>query len=1415
MKHHELVKALKALCAMSAIFCILFMQAPNLSAQPARIKHVITKNADRASYLGRDLWFTMAQNYDNQGGKYYELFVTSPNNTTVNVAVTGGSTSRYPITAGQVLNFFVPLSWEVTSSGVVEDKGVRVWSNDADLTAYLLSRNPATSDGMFIIPTIGWGTEYAVAAYGSLYEGYGSQVYDYPSEFCIVANQNNTVVNVVPSVDLRMSNGMANHKAGIPFTEILNRGQCVQYKAVLATDCDVDVTGSVITSNFPVGVVGASQCPNIPCDKRYCDHICDMIPPVRTWARTYQTVPFLTRKLGDSYCVISSVPNQVIYRNDDGTKTKVYCTLGAKYSFYFRADIEDPSQWTSDSPFMLVQYINSTEWETTQAGGNPTPLGDPAMVVVNSVEQYVPKIIFQTPNITTNGFSNYANVMVNRDAIKTTTFDGQPIASYKGTTQIQIPFSNYTGFRIANVKPGTHNIVSDSGTGVYVYGYGSYDSYAWSGSLGNRTFNDPDTIPPSAVPSGVCYDAMVSMTDNHLKPPASRISEMKIDSVYNMDYNPDPTYQIGIAADSTFYLMNVIDITKEAYLRVMTHDYAGNLTTVVSTYIPQTATMTPSLVNYGSGNVGVTTDQYVTITNTGTTDFTWQYIKLLIGNTGFTIDSGLTANTKIPVGKTLILKVGFTPKTPSTASDTLELSDGCSLLRTTLVGTGGQPDFSANPLDFQCQLVGSTTKMSASPTLVNLSTKSAITIDSIYVDDKVHFGFDPTTPLANKLPFTIPGNGTKPIEFSFKPDAVSPPEFQTLAHFHSVEIGWKTAILKGCGNAPGANISHDTSLVSQCGSAVPFAFTIKSTGSAPSIIDTILITGDPMFSSRPLTYTNQAGNATSLPITLNKDQTFIAYMYFTPVGKPSGIYTATVRAVSKAGDTTNFATATVHAYYPEITPIKTIANMPVVNFGSAPIKDNFKYCNASNDTLSIQSLAGVPSKYSTSFSVIGYTVNALPRTVPFNLAPGECVDIGIQFDPSVSPDIAQMATFTLSTTACIAVSSDTALAGTKLGPPTILGQDFSPTILSCDTKPGMVTVTNSNGVKSPPMTITSVTVTGTNPANFTYTNPASNTLAGGSSVDIPVTFAPNPTAGPVATNYSASVNVTLTDASGNPLTLTAPVTGSANGMSALVSSNFAVQATKADQNTTLALPINVAFTKNGLPDQIDAFGIAKIMLVYQYNTDILSLVGNSVASAVKPANGWNVDPASTIDPTTGTLTVIMTGPVLTDAQAAAGTLGEIDFTPTLAKLGSKTTSVALTSSVFQTASGAPVGNCLAITEQGTQFSLVYECGDSTLAYFLTNGNAPSMIKPINPNPVSKANGGIVNFQYVTRHEGIVTLSIYDELGKEVARVVSSQFHPAGTYEVRYDTSRLPSGSYVYRFQLDNHHAISNRLVVNN
>ncbi|HEY6172114.1 MAG TPA: hypothetical protein VIX80_07650 [Candidatus Kapabacteria bacterium] len=1351
----------------------------------------------------------MAQNYESQGGKYYQLYVTSPNKTTVNVAITGGTTYRFPINAYEVSSFFIPLGWEVTTSGVVEDKAIRVWSNDADITAYLLSRNPATSDGMYIIPTIGWGTEYVVAAYGSLFEGFGNFTYDYPSEFCLVANQDNTVIQITPTTDIRTEGEPTTvlHKKGVMFTEVLNRGQVVQYQAVLAEDLDhFDFTGTYIKSNKPIGVVGASQCPNVPGDYTYCDHICDMIPPIRTWAQNYATVPFANRRGGDTFLIIASKDGQTIYRNG-----AVFCVLSKKYEPFFRPDVSDASSFTSDAPFLVAQYINSTTWQDDQGNDN-AGIGDPAMVVVNSIEQFTPEVVFQTPTISTGtGFSNYANVIVHDNAITNTTFDGQPIAQYKATNRMKIPFSAYTAFRVRSLNQGTHYVKSDSGVGVYVYGYGSYDSYAWSGALGIRTFNDPDTIPPLVSITGDCYCAEVGTSDNHLIPQATRLSDMVVDSNINMYYTPDPSFNPGVADDSSFYSMCVIDPSKEAKLVVTMLDFSGNRTTVTSVYKPMFADIQPQLVNYGTGTTGQPISQYVTITNTGQIPYTIEDLKLFFGNKGFKIDSAIT--TDIPVGGSRQVKISFEPKTLTTVTDTLILDDGCSIQKVVLVGNGGAPDFVVSGYDFKCNLVGQ--KVFKTELLVtNTSSTQPLTIQNITVDDVAHFGFDPLNPASNTLPYVIPPakngfNGQKKFEVSFIADKIG--NFQTLVHVTTLEAGDKTGVLYGCGIAPAGVTIKDVVTSMECDQQVPFVFRVIDTGSAPLTIDKVIVTGDPNFTTP--TYTNSGGQTVTLPITLQPGEEFNAFITFNPPANAAGLYTANIFAISNTNDTTNSASATVNAIYRDMVVTKDSAGFATVPFGSSKQSGTLEVCNNAKDTLTIFNVTEAPGTYQDAFAIIGYRVGTTTYTAfPIKLAENECLIMDVEFDPAFRPDPVQNQHFIVSGNACgMPLAVLASQGGTSLGGPTIQGGS-APLTFSCATNNLNVTVTNPNPLGSVSIPIKSVAVNGVDMANFVATMPAQPLIAPGSNVVVPVTFLPTASVG--ARSYTATAEVTVTLPSGLDSVMTAMVMGSSDGMVTNVSSLFAIadqQVLAGDNN--IVLPIDFSVTKDPNIGNLDQADIRRITLTYQYNTDILDIPNNNVVAAVRNLQGgWSVDPASNvvngIGGAPGTLTLILTSN--TPLADGATNLGEIFFDAKLAK--EKATTVMMTSVQLAQNATTPVGACVTVQGNNTATELVYQCGDTTMVRMM-NGEVPTIISPASPNPVTSQTGGVVTFRYATRFQGNVKLELVDELGNVAAVVVDRHMHPAGAYEVRYDTSKLPSGAYIYRLALERA-VTSGKLIVN-
>lgn len=64
-----------------------------------------------------------------------------------------------------------------------------------------------------------------------------------------------------------------------------------------------------------------------------------------------------------------------------------------------------------------------------------------------------------------------------------------------------------------------------------------------------------------------------------------------------------------------------------------------------------------------------------------------------------------------------------------------------------------------------------------------------------------------------------------------------------------------------------------------------------------------------------------------------------------------------------------------------------------------------------------------------------------------------------------------------------------------------------------------------------------------------------------------------------------------------------------------------------------------------------------------------------------------------------------------------------------------------------------------------------------------------------PNPFNP----VTSIQYVVGSQSYVSLKVYDVLGNEVATLVNEQ-KPAGTYEVEFNGTELPSGIYFYQLQ---------------
>ena len=472
-----------------------------------------TTTAQPKTDLGRDFWFCIPQNYDRvlDNTRYFYLYITATSNTTINVQIGGAPVITRSATAFQTIALRSPTdiskSNEMLTSGVVEkNKSIHVWSEDADLSVSFFSQVPShTSEGMYCIPTIGWGTQYVVASYNSLINDS-----DEPSEFTIVANQDNTTVTITPSSDIRKDASVAviGHPKGTSFSVTLNKGECIQYQTAGRPYDGTDLSGSLIVADRPIGVEGASACPEIPTRDNTCNYILEMLLPIRAWGKQYFTAQFTDRKYGgDGFMVVGSKQGQIVNRN--GLQAAVLTNI---FDFVYLYDITNTSYWTSDAPFMLVQYILCA----SHANPGPPSLsnrnnGNPAMLIINPAEQYTNQLVFNIPSRTESFSADYLTVVSPRAHHDSLLLDGRRIGSWNNVNKTRsfIIDSIWEAIEVtfSNLAEGSHILISDSLIGAFIYGYALHGSYAMSCGLGTKTINGLEAAVHEHLPLNFGFTA--------------------------------------------------------------------------------------------------------------------------------------------------------------------------------------------------------------------------------------------------------------------------------------------------------------------------------------------------------------------------------------------------------------------------------------------------------------------------------------------------------------------------------------------------------------------------------------------------------------------------------------------------------------------------------------------------------------------------------------------------------------------------------------------------------------------------------------------------------------------------------------------------------------------------------------------
>lgn len=416
--------------------------------------------AQEHSTMGTDFWVSYLYfTYEGTAPQYsvtLHAFASGPRACVVSMTNSDGSWSTsFSVTPGQVTHVDVPYNVGCTpSSGVISEKAIHVTSTDT-ISLYLITLGHYNIDMTNALPTPSLGSNYMIQCYPSKLST------SYRSEFVIVATEDSTVVDIVPSAPT-----MNGFPAGSTITINLQQGETYQLRG-RGTGGEADLTGSRINARDckKIAVYSGHFCAYVPNTTNTCDHIYDQSFPVEYWGTKFAVAG--TGTAFDDHVRVMALEDGCTVTKDG--QYVVTLNSGRVFDFSLSASSSTALIETS-TPASVYMFMGS-------AGTSSN--GDPSMVIINPVDQLLNEITFGTySTVYTN--THYVTIVAEADEMSNIRLDNTPVVSHY--------FSGTNDYKYARVQinAGSHTLktLGTRGFIAYAFGLGLHESYGYS--VGSR-----------------------------------------------------------------------------------------------------------------------------------------------------------------------------------------------------------------------------------------------------------------------------------------------------------------------------------------------------------------------------------------------------------------------------------------------------------------------------------------------------------------------------------------------------------------------------------------------------------------------------------------------------------------------------------------------------------------------------------------------------------------------------------------------------------------------------------------------------------------------------------------------------------------------------------------------------------------
>jgi hypothetical protein len=331
--------------------------------------------------------------------------------------------------------------------------------NPLDYTLPDATESSFSNDASLLLPTNTWRGLYYVASWAHTASN--------PSVLAVTAWHDDTTVTLTTRADTPASGGAPAFTAGVAQAITLGAGDVVEL-----TTRTGDLTGSSISSDQPVQVIGAHYAADVPQTTGFADHLEESMIPVEALGTRYAiSAPRVKSSPDGKIQVVRVIATQAATTlTYDPPQPGAPTTIAAAGDFVDIVDTRATFLLSASAKVLVAQYMEGSM-------ASPDAYGDPSMALAVPVEQFRSSYLFHAP---TNYAYSYVDVIAPTGA--TVNLDEVPLdLAPIGTTGFSLARSGRL-----NRGPeldGNHRITGTLPFGISVYGYGTDTSYWYPGGL--------------------------------------------------------------------------------------------------------------------------------------------------------------------------------------------------------------------------------------------------------------------------------------------------------------------------------------------------------------------------------------------------------------------------------------------------------------------------------------------------------------------------------------------------------------------------------------------------------------------------------------------------------------------------------------------------------------------------------------------------------------------------------------------------------------------------------------------------------------------------------------------------------------------------------------------------------------------